>query len=538
MKKIIYTMLIALLLGLGACTKDFEGANSNPYKISNKSLAQDYNNIGSYYATLLQYLMTTYAPQVEESEVYESWAMHQATPQNFNGGNNEAHYFPLWQLYWVWNYGAVMAPSQAVLKLARAGKYDVFTQWATLIRVMKASYFTALYGPIIYTKYGSTSASVPYDKESDLYPYLFSQLDSINTIFSANKTYGGLTKFDKSYGGNVAQWLKLANSIRLRLAIRISEASPALAKAQGEKAISDAGGLIKDNGDNFLISLYGGQFYDGYGSWGPFPDIRMSAAMESFLVGLKDPRLSVYFSPCPGSTDVSDHPAYPYKGIANGGFMGNSLLYAPVPSRMNKSFQFITSRRYLTAAEVYFDLAEASLRGWSGAGDAKTNYEAGVNSSFSDWGASGAASYLDDGTSTPINYKDPLGDDRNNFISRSNITVKWNEADSQERKLEKIITQKWINAFTHSLEAWVDIKRTGYPKLPFIADNRSTDAIGKVSATGRLQRYLFDPYGETTNNKAAVAEAASWLKFGDKITSPCWFTADRNVGVVDFVNFP
>ena len=168
-----------------------------------------------------------------------------------------------------------------------------------------------------------------------------------------------------------------------------------------------------------------------------------------------------------------------------------------------------------------FCKAEAALRGWAGSGDAKTNYEDGVKLSFADWGAGGVDSYLADATSEPISYIDPV-DARNNFTASSTITVAWNESDSKELKLEKIMTQKWINNFTNSLESWCDFRRTGYPVIPHVAKNDSSPDWGVIPADGWIQRM---PYvdAERIGNTAAVADAVSKMGGPDEIGTRLWF---------------
>jgi hypothetical protein len=278
---------------------------------------------------------------------------------------------------------------------------------------------------VIYTNYGSSSNTVLYDKESDLYNTFFAQLDTIQTDFAANKDYVGFTKFDPSYNGSIPQWMKVVNSLRLRLAMRISKVAPALAKTQGEKALSDPAGLITSNADNFNISLLGNKMYMAVICF-EWDDTRMGAVMESFLLGLKDGRISKYFQGPNLSQDASLS-AYSYKGIRNGAFLNAKIDRVPY-SRVSNDFQTVQSRRSITAAEISFLKAEAALRGWAGAGSAKTNYEDGIKLSFADWGAGGVDAYLVDATSKPVDYVDPK-DVRNNFTASSTITVAWNESD-------------------------------------------------------------------------------------------------------------
>jgi hypothetical protein len=516
MKKIILALTVALILG--ACTKDFNSANTNPYQVSNASLNQDYNLLGSPFSSLLSNL---FGDQIEENLIQDSYSRQMATGTPFANDVNNTTYYITWNTYWDRIYNSVMAPSQQVIKLANAGGYPVFTAWAKLVRILGMSRLTAFHGPVIYSNYGSLATTVFYDKESDLYNTFFAQLDSIQTVFNANKTYAGLKNFDASYSGSVTQWIKLTNSLRLRLAIRLSKVAPALAKTQGEKALSDPGGLISVNSDNFNISLYGSILPLARICW-QWDDTRMGDGMESILIGLKDGRISQYFQPATDATLYPDHPAFPYKGIRNGAYLSSKSDHMNF-SKINSSFNTVTFRRCMTAAEVSFLRAEASLRGWAGAGIAKTNYETGVRLSFADWGASGVDTYLADATSKPISYIDPV-DARNSFTTRSTVTVAWNEADPNELKLEKIITQKWIDGFTNSLEAWVDFRRTGYPKLPYNAKNDSNATWGVIAANDFIKRMPFRDT-ERQNNAAGVADAVTKMGTGakDDIATRLWW---------------
>lgn len=514
--------LILIIIGclvLSSCTRNFEEANRNPIQISDSSLTQDFNHIGSYFQGMLSNL---FGDQVEENLVQDSYARHLATPTPFVGNINNTTYVITWNTYWNRIYGSVMAPAKQAIQKADAGSYTVFSAWAKLVRILGISRLTAFHGPVIYSQYGAkTAGSVLYDKESDLYDLIFKQLDTIQTVFAANPSYTGLGKFDASYKGDVKLWSKLLNSIRLRLAIRLSKVAPAIAKAQGEKAMSDAAGLIATNSDNFTISLYGRELPIARICF-LWDDTRMDAAMESILGGLQDPRAAAYFSPV-AEADVAliaDHPSFKYKGIRSGAYLvakGDRTSY----SKINNSFNTVLNRRYMTAAEVSFLKAEAALRGWAGAGSAKDNYEAGVKLSFADWGAGGVDTYLANSTNKPWNYVDPK-DAKNNFTSRSTVTVAWNEADDNELKLEKIITQKWIDGFTNSMEAWVDHRRTGYPKLPYNAKNDSNETWGIIAANDFTKRMPF-VNAERTGNVEGVKDATTKLGGPDMISTRLWW---------------
>ena len=391
MKKIFFALM--LTLGFLACTDNFEEANRNHFLISDEELDQDFNRLGSPFQGLLSNL---FGHQIEEDLCYDNWTRQLGTPTPFVGGVNNTTYYIRWNSYWGRIYNSVMSPAAQVIKQADEGGYDVFSAWAKLMQVLGISKLTAIHGPVIYSNYGVSGQANIYDKEDVLYNKLFADLDAIQAVFAANQSYKGLSKFDASYNGDIAKWSKLVNSMRLRLAIRISKVNPSLAKTQGEKAMSDPAGLIASNGDNFNVSLYGNKIPVNVicFEWG---DTRMGSGMESFGVGMKDNRITSFFAPASDNTLYPDHPNWPYKGIHSGAYLDakdQRLTY----STINESFKSVTSRRFFTYSEVCHLKAEAALRGWAGAGDAKTNYENGVKASFADWGAGGVDAYLADAT--------------------------------------------------------------------------------------------------------------------------------------------
>jgi len=517
MKKIF--LAIILTLGFLACTDNFEEANRNHFLISDKELEQDYNLLGSPFQGMLYNL---FGDQIEEDLSQDSWVRHVGTPTPFVGGVNNTTYVITWNSgnrYWNRFYNNVMSPGAQVIKMADEGGYDVFSAWAKLIQAYGASKLTTLFGPIIYSKYGVSGESNIYDSEPDLYNNLFATLDEVQSVFAANPDYTGLSKFDASYNGDIHMWMKLVNSLRLRLAIRLSEVAPDLAKTQGEKAMSDPAGLISSNSEEFHVSLYGNKLRLAVicFEWG---DTRMGAGMESFMVGLKDDRINKIFAPATDNTLYPEHPDWPFKGVPSGAYLDNKDQRLPY-STVNESWKSKTFRRLFSYAEVCFDKAEAALRGWAGAGDAKENYENGVRASFAYWGAGSVDAYLADDTSTPIDYVDPK-DAINNFTSRSTVTVAWNEADSNEKKLEKIITQKWLNDFNNANEPWVDHRRTGYPRLPYNSKNDSNSDWGVIPAKEFLKRVRF-PLDQRNNNAEGVDGATSALGGPDLISTRLWW---------------
>lgn len=517
MKK-IYLFLTAFLLLSGACTDNFEEANINPYQISDESLQQDFNHVGAFFPTMLSNL---FGNQVNHNLVNDSFVRHLGTPTPFTSGINNTTYYIRWNGYWDRIYNNVMAPGRQVIQVAEEGGYDVFASWARLIQIIGMSRLTAYHGPLIYSNYGSPDQTIMYDSEEELYTQFFAQLDEILEVFNANLEYEGIGAFDASYDGDISSWVRLANSLRLRLAMRISKVDPAWAREEGEKALSAPGGLIMSNEDNFNISLYGAFFHPAQICF-QWNDTRMSATMESILIGYGDNRIESFFDPATDDTLYPDHADSPYKGIRNGALLvakDDRLTYSTIAS----DFENWTQRPLFRAAETQFLMAEAALRGWTGTQGAQYHYEEGVRASFAEWGAGGADEYLMNNTGIPLDYDDPKAEgDVNDFANRITVTVAWDEAASNEIKLEKIMTQKWIAGYMNSVETWVDHRRTDYPKLPYNYKNDSNSDWGVVAPDDFLRRMPFIQ-NERTGNPDGVADATEKLGGPDEIGTRLWW---------------
>lgn len=539
MKKII--SIIILTIFISACVKEdrFEYINRSGSAITSESLGQDLN-FGSRFPNILRDMGFRVAwgdAQYGVDWGCDNFMRHTGTPLDEAGGRDMMSYYMVdsWnEVIWNTTYNNVMAPANVNKKMAQEANATLFAAWAELFQVIALSRATVYYGPLIYSEYGELKKQFDYDSEEFLYEQFFDKLDEIQDVFEtyAQANNQDLARFDASYNGDLTKWLKMINSLRLRLAMRIVKADPVLAKAQGEKAISDPVGLILSNTDNFNTSLLGGTYpvWTMSDSWN---DNRMGSGMEEVLIGYKDPRIHVYFQPVDPSNQYlyADHPDWPYKGIAGGAYLNKKDNYIPFsklgiyfsPSGAGGSF-----RKILTAAEVNFILAEAALRGWSGVQKTvQEYYEEGVRISWEDWGATGdLAAYLADDTSVPIDYIDPT-DERNSYNTKITITIKWDESAGDEEKLERIMMQKWIDSFQKANEMWSDHRRTGYPKLSDVSKNDSNETWGIIEPGDVLKRYVF-VLDERLNNPAGVGEATKKLgPGGNKISTRLWIHPDK-----------
>ncbi|MGC1243672.1 MAG: SusD/RagB family nutrient-binding outer membrane lipoprotein, partial [Chryseosolibacter sp.] len=187
-----------------------------------------------------------------------------------------------------------------------------------IIKIWKVEAYhriTDYWGPIIYSEFGNGKTSVAYDPQEAVYRDFFVKLDEAVAVLKANPGATVFVGHDQLYSGtgNADKWLRFANSLRLRLAMRVKYADYDLAKAQAEKAIAD--GVIETNDQNALLltTPTSRNPYWIITDWGEF---RMSAVMESVLTGFDDPRTEIYFSPT--QNYVTTGTGKPYRGLRNG----------------------------------------------------------------------------------------------------------------------------------------------------------------------------------------------------------------------------
>lgn len=385
---------------------------------------------------------------------------------------------------------------------------------AAITRVATMSRVTDTYGPIPYTQIGSDGDIVtPYDSQEDVYRAFFADLDeAIATI----QQYGAESfnpNADKVYGGNPDKWVKFANSLKLRLAIRIAYADPQLSKQMAEEAVR--GGVIESNADNaawnyFATStnpMYTATRYNSH-------DSRAAADIVCYMNGYNDPRRAAYFEYTEG---VQPYPGVDYVGIRRGWSTFSlewSVKFSDIKMSPNEPLM------WLNAAEVAFLRAEgAAIFGYDMGGTAESFYNRGIELSFEQYGVAGAAQYMADATSVPARYVDPSG--ANSWSgSLPEVTIKWDESATLEQKQERIIVQKWIANWKLGNEAWADVRRTGYPKLIPVAFNGSGGVVD--SATGP-QRMPY-PAAEYGNNPVNIQYAVNnYLNGPDNMATKLWW---------------
>jgi hypothetical protein len=516
--------LIFLAVGLGGCTKKFESFNTDPTGISNQDLL-----IPSLFIPLEQEIMymTDDGYQTAQNLNADDYCGYAMPDQTFGQALDNANYVFIDG----WNtegfssiYTNLIGPIKN--KLAKSGVQTANPDYwaiALIVEVEAIDRVTDKFGPVPYSQVGTSLVSVPYDSQQDIYTAMFAQLDTavanLQTYIAANPGVKPLASYDALYGGDYTEWLKFANSLRLRLAMHLTKIDPATAQAQGEKALSAGGGLLAVASDDaaVLASQANGNDYnqitDSYG------DNSMNASIESYMVGYSDPRLPVYFMPDSNAGHTTE-----FTGIRIGCNIPPKPFYSGFSKyNFNTTFTLGAPEVLMTAAEVWFLKAEAALRGWAGAGDLRTDYVTGIQTSMQQYGvASAAPAYIADNSSTPVNYVDYLNS-VNNDTALSKITIAWDPAASQEVMLERIITQKWLAMFPEGQEAWTEYRRTGYPRLFPVVVNSSG---GTIDTQVQVRRLAY-PQSEATLNPAAEAAGIKLLGGPDNGGTRLWWDVDK-----------
>jgi hypothetical protein len=390
---------------------------------------------------------------------------------------------------------------------------------------------TDYWGPIPYFKAGEPGNSVPYDAQDKIYDDFFKKLTAAVNILktkTSEKPYGS---FDLIYEGDVNKWIKFANSLRLRLALRISKVDPARAKTEAEAAVASGVMSASPAEDALIKKSEVGRDNNGLSIMSDWNEFRMSATMESVLKGYQDPRMQVYWLPN-NSTKANPNGTGQYDGLRNGltsTQLTDSKNLPTANAKVGKRWSspdfggntdyLSTPQNIMSVAESYFNRAEGALLGWNMNGTAQSLYEAGIANSMRQWGITDAAAITayTNSNNTPVAPQDFL-----NSPAVSNAPIKF-AADPATQKLQ-IAIQKWVAMFPDGNEAWADYRRGRTFILYPLANSENPDIPDPNTQWLRRIPFLLS---EKQNNKAAVDAAVPLLGAGgDKVTTPLWW--DKN----------
>ncbi|MDH6358249.1 RagB/SusD family nutrient uptake outer membrane protein [Parabacteroides sp. PF5-9] len=524
MKKIIkYTLAtLSAVAILSSCTDGFDKMNTSPFGVTDNELTQDNNIIGMHFPRIQQSIYFNYGGWGYQYQTFQNlsadiWGGYMATPSNFKGGINNQTYFLNndWNdSFWSLTYSGVMVNQLKVSEKCKDLGYETYAHFDainTILRVFAMSRVVDQFGPVIYSRYGESMTGGVYDSAQDAYKLFFQELEQAVGVLddAASKPVASFAKFDMCYNGKFDKWAKFGNTLRLRLAMRIVKYDADWAKREAEAAIKAPQGVMGST-DSYIISGYSWK-HPLFTISHEYNDIFISANMQSILEGYDDPRLPKYGVPKSGGNVVGVR-----TGIPNLDVLADQ--YKPIISKINVEKE--QSGVLFPAAEAYFLLAEAALRGWDAGGSAQSFYEQGINASFSQWGVS-AGDYTSR-SNLPADWVDPIREDFNS-PAVSKVSPKWEDAKTDEERLEKIITQKWIAGFPEGANAWAEWRRTGYPKLFPILLNESQ---GEIPTELGVRRLTFT-VNEFNENPTGYAEAVKLLGGPDTGATRLFWDIDK-----------
>ncbi|HQU58803.1 MAG: SusD/RagB family nutrient-binding outer membrane lipoprotein [Phaeodactylibacter sp.] len=478
MKNILNKAIIALLIFAFTACGDFEDLNVNP----NKPVSVDTE-------TLLTSAMREVGERVlSNTRIGPIYAQHignitytdddryQAVQSDFSGWYTG----PLADLERIIELNTDVATKDA------ASKSGSNANQIAAARILKAYFFnilTDLWGPMPYSealKGGEGLLTPAYDSQSAIYEALFTELQDAVAQMDGGAGVSG----DFIFGGDMAEWAKFANTIRMNMAIRAADANETLAKAQYLDAIAD-GVIDADLMYPFLPEANNENPW--FSEFRTRTDFAITEMMVNDMSSTADPRLAHYADPT-GNSVAAGNPVI--VGVPYG-------LSTPSTQPPNVSFPnstFVKAQdaplAIFTLAQVNFAKAEAAARGWTN-DNAEDLYKAGIKASWDQWS---------------VSYDNAAFDSYYNQAA-----IQWNSA-----KWDELIGyQKWVALFGQGFEAWTEWRRLDYPALIIPED--------PLSPSGGIPLRLIYPTNEANLNGANYETAVGLLGGPDSDGTRLWW---------------
>lgn len=518
-----------------ACTGNYLNINTDPYKVSDDDVQRDGYAIASTLSAISSTVVSTDINTCQFTDCllggpmggyYSTTGGFERTIDNFNATDD-------WTRVFLASDRIIPTLYTNLRKLEGLTDDEITLAIAKVIKVTAMHRVTDTYGPMPYSKIGvGGQLAVEYDSQEAVYDGMFADLDDAIAVLTANRLGMISPKADPVYDGTAEKWCKFANSLKLRLAMRIVYADPAKAQKYAEEAVNNEVGVFTSNADNAALQakafgdkgnpLYTAVKYNQIDGTNTGGDTHVAADIIHYMNSYEDPRRAKYFI-------QSMFDDIPYVGI-------RVTVVKPSLASLGHKYSGVNVTaadpvQWMNAAEVAFLKAEAAaVFGFNMGGSAEEFYNDGIRLSFSQWGVSGADSYLANDALRLGAYRDP-GNAANSYSTPlTSLTVKWDEAADAEQKQERIIIQKWIANFNLGNEAWADHRRTGYPVF-FPADGEGNKCDkGEVDPVLGARRMPY-PISERSNNGANLDYAISnYLKGKDQYATRLWWDCKPGLG--------
>ena len=515
---------------------DFQKVNTNEFELLPEEGLMDGISIGGP-ITAMQKCVFPVGTQADGTSVanrYQTaynlaadcWSGYFGQNNNWGGPNN-LNYF----LKDGWVASSYTESYSTVVPLWQDLKGKTETQFPevfALAQILKISAWhkaTDMFGPIPYKEAGKGLITVPYDSQEEVYKAMFKELsDAIEVLtkYADNGNSKLLPNADAVYAGDVHKWVVYANSLMLRLAMRVYYADAALSKKYALQAVNHSYGVMKTKDDEAKMERGASlEFKNNLDVLiNQYNECRMGSSMLAYLGGYQDPRLPKYFNTSTVSQAVTVGTYGKYSGVPTGHDVSSNDAFR---DSSRPAITSTTPTYWMRASEVYFLLAEAALHGFAVGGTAESLYEKGIEMSFEENGiaSSEVADYMSSGLK-PSAYSFHLTNPGVNVDvpAVTEATTAWSGTD--EEKLEKIMIQKWIALYPNGQEAWSEYRRTGYPKLHSVITNYSN---GEIDSEVGIRRMRFPTNKSTSAEDIANLESARKLLRGglDKAGTRLWW---------------
>ena len=458
--------LAAAALGAASCTANYEDINRNPYEVTAEDMERDGYAMRSFMTTMQSWVIPADVNQCQFTDLllggpyggYIADANSGFNAGKFSTYDPQSNWSPVF-------YRVVYTNEMSnFTELCKVTEDENAIAVAKVVKVAGVHRVADTYGPIPYTQVGTGADPVPLDSEKEVFKAMFADLDAAVEVLTRNRAGMITTDADRLYGGSLERWGRLANSLKLRLAMRIvytdfTTDDGRTPQQLAEEAVSSELGVIEDNSGNAMYTGFGkdgNPFYVCFFSYkSGAGDHRVAADIASFMNGYADPRRASYFN-------ESAFAAGGYAGLRNG-------IQIPDDERINNFSRYnvtaSTSLMWMNASEVAFLRAEGAMLNWDMGGKDEDFYKKGIELSFLENGLSaGDAAAYAESDAQPGKFEDSSeSTNKYNYAQPSTITPKWNASAGDEEKLERIITQKWLAMYPNGQEAWSEFRRTGTP---------------------------------------------------------------------------
>lgn len=501
----VSSMLALAVMGSGmlsSCTDDFEDLNTNKTQVDPGDLP--------FAAQCAEAMNYCYAPH---QNMFQFWTnltidlyggYFQTPHGNFTNcdmGENRGHSGGMYENYYLHIFNNTRRNITNLEKQSKPG----LAATMRIVQAVGTMQATDAYGPLAYSSIINAESETTYrfDSQQKLYEQMLDDLDKaiVDLKAMSDEEKVSLATYDTWGGGDPAIWVQIANTMKLRIALRLSKRESemaadgydlkaiATAAADNTLAVSGKDIVIKDQ-SNELKRMF---------EW---LDCGMNANLVTLMVGMNDPRLPLYMTK--NADDITNEKGVTtpkgsvYCGIRYASGMkqkGSDGWYGYKMSQWVGSYN--TPLPIFKAAEAYFLLAEAKLRWNIGGTSVKDLYEKGIRLSIKNElaykGSFAGIENISDadiddyinGTTGQADYVDP-GDSEHNCKAVNTLGVKWDDAASKEDQLARIQTQKYIALFPLSNEGWAEQRRTGYPKFFVALVNKSNGAVDTQEGVRRV----------------------------------------------------